>query len=183
MSTSNGAPRRVGVIPFDRDLVADYLDRSAITYQRDSDGDIVIQFAPHDVHNYQLTTLLMAQGVNGEIFGARSMSNVRIAEDFLTAAIALCNNWNMNNVMPTAFVVGEASEEVIQGEIVLQNHWPLSAGVTQPIIDEFASNFLGASHAFWEWFATEGVAAMNARSDADADGQDPALEAEIRTDT
>jgi hypothetical protein len=169
MSVTDG-PRRLGVVPFDLALVRDFLDREKIPFTVDGDGDFVVNFGPHAVHGFDVTTFLMAQGVNGESYALRSVSNIRLGEMFIQPAVAACNNWMMHNMMPMAFVVGETLDDEIHGAIVLQYHFPLSAGVTQPIVDEFTTNFFGAASAFWEWFATDGVAGMNALVGGEDDG-------------
>jgi hypothetical protein len=132
----------------------------------DADGDFIVRFSPHEVHGYEVTMLFLSQGVNGEVYGLRSLSNIRLSEEFIPAAMAACNNWAMRNMAPTAFVVGEQTEEEdgtpgeIQGAIILHSYYPLAAGVTQAILDELTTNFIGAAFAFWEWFATEGITGM-----------------------
>jgi hypothetical protein len=168
----DGTPRRVGVVPFELTLVQNFLDREKIPFAVDGDGDFVVNFGPHAVHGFEVTAFLMAQGVNGEVYALRSVSNIRLAEPFIQPAVAACNNWMMHNMMPMAFVVGETVDDEIHGAIILQYHFPLSAGVTQPIVDEFTSNFFGAASAFWEWFATDGVAGMNALVGGDGDETD-----------
>ena len=146
-----GPTRRVGVQPFDRGMVKDHLERQSLKYLVDQDGDFRVDFAAFSDEGYELTVWLTAEGTNEDIFVIRTIANARIAKTLWLDVMQACNQWNMEKRYPKAFLFLPTDSDELFGAIHLEGQFPLAAGVTQPILDEFINTIIGTSFSFWEW--------------------------------
>jgi Putative bacterial sensory transduction regulator len=145
----NGS-RRVGVQPFTRDLIRDHLDRNDLKYLVDQDGDFRVDFAAFDDSGYEITIWLTAEGTNEDIFVIRAVSNARVPKTIWPNVIGFCNHWNMEKRYPKAFLWIPDDTDALFAAIHLEGQFPLGAGVTQPMLDEFVSTIIGTAFSFWE---------------------------------
>ena len=153
--TENGTPRRIGVQPFDRDMIKNHLERNDLKHLVDQDGDLRVDFAAFDDSGYEFSVWLTAEGTNEDIFVIRALANARVPKTQWPVVTAFCNKWNMEKRYPKAFLWIPDDTEQLFGAIHLEGQFPLAAGVTQMILDEFISTIIGTSFSFWEAVSTE----------------------------
>jgi hypothetical protein len=151
MTEGNGAPRRIGVQPFDRSMIRNHLEQQELKFLVDQDGDFRVDFAAFSDQGYELTVWLTAEGTNEDIFVVRTISNAQIPKTLWLDVMQACNKWNMEKRYPKAFLFVPNSPDELFGAIHLEGQFPLAAGVTQPILDEFINTVIGTSFSFWEW--------------------------------
>lgn len=151
----NGGARHIGVRPFDRDMIKDHLDRNGLKHLVDQDGDFRVDFAAFDNSGYEISIWLTAEGTNEDIFVIRALSTARVPKTLWPATIEFCNKWNMEKRYPKAFLWLPEDTDALFGAIHLEGQFPLAAGVTQPLLDEFISTLIGTSFSFWEAVADE----------------------------
>ena len=146
-------PRRVGVQPFDRDMVRDHLDRESLKYEIDADGDFHLVFAPPVEGAPQLGVWITAEGTNGDILVIRVRGDALVPKTLWPETTSLCNQWNRDRRFPKAYLYVPDEPETLFGQITLEGQFPLAAGCTQPMVDEFVSTIITTSMAFWTWMA------------------------------
>lgn len=136
--------------PFDREMIKDHLDRNELKYLVDQDGDFRVDFAAFDDNGFELSVWLTAEGTNEDIFVVRGLCNARVAKTLWPSVLEFCNQWNMEKRYPKAFLWIPEDTDALFGSIHLEGQFPLPAGVTQPILDEFISTIIGTTFSFWE---------------------------------
>jgi Putative bacterial sensory transduction regulator len=149
-----GGARRVGVQPFERSMIKDHLERQNLKYLVDQDGDFRVDFAAFSDDGYELTVWMTAEGTNEDIFVIRTIANARIPKTLWLDVMQACNQWNMEKRYPKAFLFLPNDPEELFGSIHLEGQFPLAAGVTQPVLDEFINTIIGTSFSFWEWIVS-----------------------------
>jgi hypothetical protein len=158
MSDSNGnqdAPRRIGVVPFDRSMIRDHLDRHDLKYLVDQDGDFRVDFATD--HGFTISALLLAEGTNADIFVLNVMCTQLVPKTLWPKAIYFCNRWNTETRYPKAYLQVPADIEELFAGIHLEGQFPMSAGTTQAIVDEIINVIIGTGISFWERVVAEQV--------------------------
>ena len=121
MTNTNGAPRQVGVRPFDRDMVRDHLDRNGLKFFVDQDGDYRVDFSAFSDAGYEITIWLTAEGTNEDIFVIRALApNVSVPKTIWLDVMQACNTWNMEKRYPKAFLFLPPDSDDLYGAIHLE---------------------------------------------------------------
>ena len=160
-------PRRLGITPFERSMIKDHLDRFDLKSTVDADGDFRVEFAASEETGVDITFWLTAEGTNEDIFVVRAIGNVAVPKTIWPQVVWACNQWNLEKRYPKAYLMLPPNTDELFGQVHLEGQFPLSAGVTQPILDEFLTTIISTSFAFWEWVAENGVL-------DEGDGSEPA---------
>lgn len=156
-------PRRLGLQPFDRDQVRDYLERNSMPFTVDSDGDFSVNMRlandEQPESGLDIAIFLMASGTNGEVYAIRGTAAAPVPEEFLGPMIGTCNRWNTQSLFNKAYVVTQdaTDDNPALGRVVVEQSIPLEAGVTQMQIDEFTQQAVNGIVSFWTWLASEGI--------------------------
>jgi Putative bacterial sensory transduction regulator len=155
-------PRRIGLQPFDRDMIADCLERREMPFTKDSDGDFAVTMrlaADGSELGLDLALFFLAAGTNGEVYSIRGSAAAPVPEDFWGPMITTCNRWNAQSMYTKAYLITqEATEEQpALGQIVVDMNVSLEPGVSQMQIDEFTQHAVDGIVSFWGWLASEGI--------------------------
>ena len=153
----SGSPRRMGVQPFDRAMIQDHLERNDLKFTTDEDGDFRVDFAPVAEGGPEISVWLTAEGANEDIFVIRVVANAAIPKTSWPGIVDACNRWNQEKRYPKAFLMIPVNVEELFAPVHLEGQFPMSAGATQPMVDEFISTIIGTGFSFWQWLAEEGI--------------------------
>ncbi len=174
MSTTDPVkpPKRMGIRPFDRDMIKEHLDTREMSYDTDDDGDF--QFGlkvSEDEDGITLAIFLGAEGTNGDICVVRAIGMAAIPREMWMPVMSACNQWNLERRYPKAYLAvgGDPSSPEAQGEVHLESQFPLGAGVTQPLVDDLISETLSSALAFWQWMPGWVAQAQEVTAAAEAD--------------
>ncbi len=151
--SSDQAPRRLGVQPFEREMVRDHLERQQLTFETDSDGDFHLVFAPPREGSPRVDAWITAEGTNGDILVVRARGEALVPKTLWPETMALCNQWNRDRRFPKAYLYVPDEPESLWGQITLEGQFPLAAGCTQPMVDECISTIITTALGFWEWMS------------------------------
>ena len=154
-ASNNGSARKLGVQPFDREMIKDHLERHELKYLIDSDGDFRVDFSTD--HGFSISALLLADGTNEDVFVMNVVSSVAVPKTIWSKLIFFCNRWNAETRYPKAYVAIPQDLEALFAAVHLEAQFPLSAGVTQPLMDEFINTIMATGIQFWERVMAEGV--------------------------
>lgn len=154
MADSSG--RRLGVQPFDRDMIKAHLDQAELKYTVDDDGDYRVDFAAAEEGQPELSFWLSAEGTNDDIFVVRCVTNLGVDKTLWPQAVMACNQWNTEKRYPKAYLWVSSDPEALFGQIRLESQYPVGAGVIQPLIDDWIATTFGTSFGFWEWMGESG---------------------------
>lgn len=155
MSETDG--RRIGIRPFDRDMIKDHLDRAELVATIDEDGDYRVDFQAAQEGAPELSFWLSAEGTNEDIFVIRCVTNLAVDKTLWPQAVMACNQWNTEKRYPKAYLWVGNDPESLFGQIRLEAQFPVGAGVIQPLIDDWIATVFGTSFGFWDWIAESGL--------------------------
>jgi hypothetical protein len=152
-------PKRIGIAPFDRDMIVEHLTSRSIEYDIDDDGDFRFGLSIEGNDDFPLAVFLGAEGTNEDILVLRAIGMVAIPQEGWMQVMSACNQWNIERRFPKAALVisnvepGEGAPEgtTQAGQVHLMAHFPLGAGVTQPLVDDLISENIGGALQFWQW--------------------------------
>jgi Putative bacterial sensory transduction regulator len=149
-------PKRVGVMPFDRDMIETHLTAREMEWDIDDDGDF--RFGLNvDETDITLAVFLGAEGANEDVLSIRCVAMAAIPGEGWMQVISACNQWNVERRYPKAALVisqvegAPADQPQAAGQVHLSAHYPLGAGVTQPLVDDLISETIGGALQFWQW--------------------------------
>jgi Putative bacterial sensory transduction regulator len=143
------------ISPFTRSMIQDHLERNELQFEIDDDGDFRVNFSTN--HGFTITALLMADGTNHDVFVSNVVSSMPIPKTLWPKFIFFCNRWNAETRYPKAYVSIPQDLTALYAAIHLEGQFPLSAGVSQAIMDEFINTMLGSGIQFWERVVAEKV--------------------------
>ncbi len=160
-------PRRLGIQPFDRAMIQDFLERKEMPFTTDADGDFSLTMrltADGTEGGLDLALFLMAIGTNGEIFSVRGTANAPVPEEFFAPMAVTCNRWNSQSTFSKAFLITEetAESEPTVGRIIVEQSIPLEPGISQLQLDDLAHHAVNGVVSFWSWMVNEGVIQLSA---------------------
>jgi hypothetical protein len=158
---ADSAPRRLGIQPFDREMIKDHLDRAELKYLIDQDGDYRVDFAAAEEGQPELSFWLSAEGTNEDIFVIRCVTNIGIDKTMWPQAAMACNQWNTEKRYPKAYLWIGDDPETLFGQMRLESQYPVGAGVIQPLIDDWITTMFGTSFQFWEWLGESGFMSVS----------------------
>jgi hypothetical protein len=168
--------------PFDRAMVANHLDTRKIEYDIDDDGDFRFGLSLNETDEVGMVVFLSAEGPNEDMLAVRSIGMSVIPQEACMQVVLACNQWNGERRYPKAALVIVPIEGAPEGtpqqagQVHLSCYFPLGAGATQPLVDDFISETIGSAMQFWAWLP-EHLQQMAQQADASsAGGQgDPSL--------
>jgi hypothetical protein len=157
-------PKRIGIAPFDRDMIVEHLTSRSIEYDIDDDGDFRFGLSIEGNDDFPLAVFLGAEGTNEDILVLRAIGMVAIPQEGWMQVMSACNQWNIERRFPKAALVisnvepgnvepgdGVPEGTTQAGQVHLMAHFPLGAGVTQPLVDDLISENIGGALQFWQW--------------------------------
>lgn len=146
-------PKRVGIRPFDRDMIKDHLDSRDMQYEVDDDGDFQFGIKGSEEAELTLAVFLGAEGTNEDILVVRAVGMAAIPKDMWMPVMSACNQWNLERRYPKAYLAvgGDPTADDAHGEVHLEGQFPLGAGVTQPLVDDLISETVSSALGFWQW--------------------------------
>jgi hypothetical protein len=155
-------PRRLGLQPFDREMIGDCLTRREMPFNTDSDGDYSVTLrlaAENQEAGLDLAVFFLATGTNGEVYTVRGSAAAPVPEEFWGPMIGTCNRWNTQSMFTKAYLITQdaTEEQPGVGQIVVDMNVSLEPGVSQMQIDEFTQQAIDGIVSFWTWLASEGI--------------------------
>jgi hypothetical protein len=153
--SNNGASGPATVQPFARHMIKDHLDRNNLKYLVDQDGDFRVDFSTE--HGFTITAILLADGTNHDVFVTNMVSNIGVPKTLWPKVIFFCNRWNAETRYPKAYLAVPADVEELFAAVHLEGQFPLTAGLSQGLMDEFINTMLATGIAFWERVVSEKV--------------------------
>lgn len=154
-TSSGDTARPVGVRPFGRDMLVDHLERCAPEYDDNDDGDLHLGFKIFESDDHVLNVWLTAEGANEDILVVRAVANLAVPKTLWPHVMSVCNAWNKDKRFPKAFLQVPEDVDALWGTIHLEGQFPLSAGCTQPMVDEMVSTTISTAFAFWQEVAEQ----------------------------
>jgi Putative bacterial sensory transduction regulator len=144
------------ITPFDKEMIVTHMKSRELEYDVDDDGDFRFALAVENGNNINMAVFLGAEGTNGDVLSIRGIGMVNIPPDGWMQVMSACNQWNIDRRYPkAALVISELDEPVggatQTGQVHLMAHYPLGAGVTQPLVDDLITETLGGGLQFWQW--------------------------------
>jgi Putative bacterial sensory transduction regulator len=168
------APKRIGIRPFDRDMIKVHLDSREMQYDVDDDGDFQFGVKVNEEDELTLAIFLGAEGTNEDILVVRAIAMAAIPREMWMPVMSACNQWNLERRYPKAYLAvgGDPSLPETQGEVHLEGQYPLGAGVTQPLVDDLISETVSSSLAYWQWMPgwVQNAQQASQAAEAGADG-------------
>ncbi|MBX5457032.1 MAG: YbjN domain-containing protein [Thermogemmatispora sp.] len=143
------------VKPFSHAMIETCLRDQKLRFLRDEDNDIVVQFRYDPDCACELTFYLMAQGEKQEIYTLLCRSSRRLGPEEWERALVLCNTWNRERRWPKSYLRSFGNNGAAYGELCLEEHIDLEAGIHQELLTSFTMTFLASSFGFWRWLHQE----------------------------
>lgn len=159
---SSQPPRKLGLQPFDRDMIRDCLERREMPFTTDSDGDFSVTMrlaAEGQEVGLDLAMFLLATGTNSEVYSVRGTAAAPVPEEFWGPMIGTCNRWNAQSLFTKAYLITQDATEQSPavGQIIVDQNISLEPGASQMQIDEFTQKAVDGIISFWTWLASEGI--------------------------
>jgi Putative bacterial sensory transduction regulator len=148
---------RIMITPFEKEMIVTHMKSRELEYDVDDDGDFRFALSVDGDSDVALAVFLGAEGANGDILSIRCIGMVSIPPDGWMQVMSACNQWNIERRYPKAALVISEIEEPVQdgptqsGQVHLMAHYPLGAGVTQPLVDDLITETVGGALQFWQW--------------------------------
>jgi Putative bacterial sensory transduction regulator len=145
------------ITPFDEDMIITHLANRGIEAEIDDDGDHRFALAVDGNEELALVVFLGAEGTNDDVLAIRCIGMVSIPPEGFLQVMSACNQWNIERRYPkAALVVSEVATPEADGpqqtaQVHLMCHFPLGAGVTQPLVDDLINETVGGALQFWQW--------------------------------
>lgn len=145
--------------PFSREMIKDHLDRTELKYLVDQDGDFRVDFAPFAPEAPEISVWITAEGTNEDILCIRVIGHLAVPKTIWPQAVMACNQWNMEKRYPKAYLMIPPDTAALFGQVHLEGHFPMGAGVTAPQLDEYINTVIGTGFSFWQWALEVGALA------------------------
>jgi hypothetical protein len=145
------------ITPFDKDMLVAHLANREIEAEIDDDGDYRFALAVDGNEDLALVVFLGAEGINDDVLSIRCIGMVTIPPEGFLQVMSACNQWNIERRYPKAALVvsaaldPESGNTQQTGQVHLMCHFPLGAGVTQPLVDDLINETVGGGLQFWQW--------------------------------
>ncbi len=173
---SSQHPRRLGLQPFDRDMIRDSLERREMPFTTDVDGDFSVTMrlaAEGQEVGLDLAMFLLATGTNSEVYSVRGTAAAPVPEEFWGPMIGTCNRWNAQSLFTKAYLITQdaTDDSPAVGQIIVDQNVSLEPGVSQMQIDEFTHKAVDGIISFWTWLASEGIIQLAPAQGGDGGGE------------
>jgi hypothetical protein len=171
------------ITPFDKDMIVTHLANRGIEADIDDDGDYRFALEVEGSEDLTLVVFLGAEGTNDDVMAVRCIGMVAIPPEGFLQVMSACNQWNIERRYPKAALVvsegdnPETGERQQSAQVHLMCHFPLGAGVTQPLVDDLINETVGGGIQFWQWMPgwLQQVASQQAANDSTPAAPDTSL--------